>query len=167
LNDDRVVIALEKDRKYEILKVLDSEAALVDGLLYSDNDFDQDFIAIGSLRFLYVRDNISGSGGIVTHDVYTISSDDQFSIIPFEEVNKTKLLKVGEELRNGQYLFKNEQFSFEAGIYKPQDPECCPSNGAYHALFKLTGGFEQIPQTETFQPEFKFVVEKEWRGERR
>lgn len=165
MNDDQVVIALEKEGQYKILKAFESEAAIVEGLLYSDNDFDQDFITIGDLHFLYVRDNISGSGGIVMHDVYTMSSDDQLSSIPFENVSKSKLLKASEELRNGRYMFKNQHFSFEAGVYKPQDPECCPSNGAYHALFKLEGDFKPVPQTKTFRPDFKFVVAKEWRDE--
>lgn len=165
MNDDRVVIALEQNGEYRILKVYESDAAVVDGKLYSEDDYDQDFISIRGLRFLHIRDHLSGSGGITQHDVYTISSDGKLSTIPFDQ-SKSKLLKTGEELRNGQYLFANGEFRFEAGLYKGDDPECCPSSGAYHAIYKLDGDFKQDAKTQAFVPNFKFAVAKEWRSEK-
>jgi len=164
MNDDRIVIALEQNGEYRILKVYESDAAVIDGKLYSEDDFDQEFISIRGLRFLHIRDHLSGSGGITMHDVYTIASDGKLSTIPFDE-SRSKLLKAGEELRNGQYLFANGEFSFEAGIYIDSDPECCPSNGAYHAIYKLEGNFKHSPEG-AFTPDFKFAVAKEWRSEK-
>jgi hypothetical protein len=163
MNDDRIVIALEQNGEYRILKVYDSDAAVIDGKLYSEDDLDQDFISIRGLRLLHIRDHVSGSGGITMHDVYTISSEGKLSTIPFDE-SRSKFLKAGEELRNGQYLFTNGEFRYEAGIYKGDDPECCPSNGAYRAIYKLDGDFKRSPEG-VFTPYFKFVVAKEWRSE--
>jgi hypothetical protein len=151
----------EKD-KYEILKILDSDASVVNGELYSENDFEQDFISIDGVRFLYVRNRVSGSGGITEHDVYTISSDNNVSTIPSEDVSKSKLLNAREDLRNGQFEFDGSGFRYTAGIYKPEDAECCPSNGAYHAEFRLHGNFKESHQ-HNFSPDFKFAVAKEWR----
>jgi hypothetical protein len=83
--------------------------------------------------------------------------------IPFADLRKPKLLNPGEELRNGYYKFNGESFDFEAGIYRPQDPECCPTGGAYHAQLKLQAGFQQNTDTHNSAPGFKFVVVKEWR----
>ena len=162
MNDDRIVIALEQNGAYRILKVYESDAAVIDGKLYSEDDFDQDFISVRAQRFLHIRDHVSGSGGITMHDVYTISSDGKLSTIPFAE-NRSKLLKAGEELRNGQYLFVNGEFRYEAGIYVGSDPECCPSDGSFHATYELQGDFKQAP-TGVFTPDFKFVVTKESRS---
>jgi hypothetical protein len=162
MNDDRIVIALEQNGAYRILKVYESDAAVIDGKLCSEDDFDQDFISIRGLRFLHIRDHVSGSGGITMHDVHTISSEGKLSTIPFDE-SRSKLLKAGEELRNGRYLFASGEFRYEAGIYIDSDPECCPSNGAYHAIYKLEGDFKQSPDG-VFTPYFKFVVAKEWRS---
>jgi hypothetical protein len=137
---------------------------MVNGELYSENDFEQDFISIDGFRFLYVRNRVSGSGGITEHDVYTISSDNNISTIPFADVSKSTVLKAGEQLRNGQFEFDGSGFRYTAGIYKPEDPECCPSNGSYHAEFNLHGTFKENPASHTFSPDFQFVVAKEWRA---
>ena len=162
MNDDRIVIALEQNGEYKILKVYESDAAIVDGKLYSEDDFDEDFISIRGLRFLYIRDHVSGSGGITMHDVYTIASDGKLATIAFDQ-SPSELLKPGEDLRNGQYLFANGEFRFEAGIYQGGDPECCPSDGVFHAIYKLEGDFKQSPEG-IFASNFKFVVAKEWRS---
>jgi hypothetical protein len=78
MNDDAIVIAVTEKDKYQIVKMLDSEASVVKGELYSDNDFEQDFISLDGFRFLYVRNRVSGSGGITEHDVYTISTTTMF-----------------------------------------------------------------------------------------
>ena len=139
-NDDIVAIAFRQGEKYKIAEVLQSDAGVVDGELDSENDYDEEFISINDLRFLYVRNRISGSGGIVEHSVYTISGAANLVTIPFADLRRPKLLNAGEELRNGYYKFNDGGFDFEAGIYEPQDPECCPANGAYHAHLKLEGG---------------------------
>ena len=54
-------------------------------------------ITIEGMHFLYIRTRVSGSGGIVEHDVHTISSDRKLSIVPFQDVTKSTLLKEGEE----------------------------------------------------------------------
>jgi len=118
------------------------------------------------VRFLYLRNIVSGSGGIVMHQVYSISSDGRLIEVPFDEPASDRskpppLLAAGEELRNAGYLFKDGVFSYEAGIYKPEDAECCPSDGTYHAVYRLVGSFE--PKGNDFVPDFKFVVAREWR----
>ena len=164
MNDDRIVIAAEQGDQEKILKVLESEADVINNKLYSGDDFEQDFITIRGMRFLYVRQRISGSAGAVMHDAYSLSSDDKIFAIPFEDLKKSKLLNAGEELRNGSYRFENEGFTFEAGIYQPHDPECCPSNGSYHARFVLAGECRQNPATQVVEPGFRFVIQKEWRS---
>ena len=164
MNDDRVLIAAKQDNEFEIVKVLESETAMVDGKLYSDSDFEQEFIEINGIHFLYIRTRIAGSGGIVEHDVYAISSGQQLSIIPFPDVSKSTILKQNEELRNGGYRFAEGTFTFESGIYKPQDGECCPSLGEFHAQFKLEGKFKADAHNHAFEPDLKFVVAKEWRS---
>jgi hypothetical protein len=125
MNDDAIIISVAEKDKYQVLKILDSDAGMVNGKLYSENDFEQDFISIDGFRFLYVRNRVSGSGGITEHDVYTISSDNNISPIPFADVSKSTVLKAGEQLRNGQFEFDGSGFRYTAGIYKPEDPECC------------------------------------------
>ena len=164
MNDDRVLIAAKQDDEFEIVKVLESETAIVDGKLYSDSDFEQEFIEINGMHFLYIRTRISGSGGMVEHDVYTISSGHKLSIIPFPDVSKFTILKQNEELRNGGYRFAEGSFTFESGIYKPQDAECCPSLGDFHAQFKLEGKFKEDGRNHACEPDLKFVVAKEWRS---
>jgi hypothetical protein len=164
MNDDAIVIAAPENNKYQILKILDSDAGIVNGELYSENDFEQDFISINGLRFLYVRNRISGSGGITEHAVYTISSDNIVSTIPFADVSKSNVLNAPEELRNGQLEFYGSGFRYSAGIYKPKDPECCPSDGFYHAEFRLRGNFKENPVNHNFTPDFQFVVAREWRS---
>ncbi len=164
MNDDRVLIAAKQDDEFEILKVLESETAIVDGNLYSDSDFEQEFIEINGMHFLYIRTRISGSGGIVEHNVYTISSGQKLSIIPFPDVSKSTILKQSEELRNGGYRFAEGTFTFESGIYKPQDGECCPSLGDFHAQFKLEGKFREDGRNHAFEPDLKFVIAKQWRS---
>ena len=163
MNDDQIVIAVAEGAKYRILKVLKSDAGVVNGELSSVNDFEQDFISIDGMRFLHIRNRISGSGGIVEHDVYTISSQNNLSVIPFAEERKPKLLKADEDLRNGQYQFEGNSFHFVAGIARPEDFECCASGGSYHADLKLRGTFKEDPVKQAFNPDFEFVVVKEWR----
>jgi hypothetical protein len=167
MRDDRILIAVKQEDRFEILKVLQSETVVVDGSLSSDNDFEEEFITIEGLHFLYIRTRVSGSGGIVEHDVYTISSDQKLSIVPFQDETKSTLLKEGEELRNGGYRFANGTFTFESGIYKPQDGECCPSLGDFDAEFKLEGKFNHDAHSHTFEPDFRFVVAKQWRSTHR
>lgn len=129
MKDDRILIEVKQADKFEILKVLQSETGVVGGRLSSDDDFEDEFITVEGLHFLYVRTRVSGSGGIVDNDVYAISSDQKLSIVPFRDVSKSTLRKQGEELRNGGYRFAKGTFTFESGIYKPEDAECCPSLG--------------------------------------
>ena len=164
MKDDRVLIAVKQGDKFGILKVLESETAVTDGKLSSEDDFEQEFITIGGMHFLYIRTNVSGSGGIVEHDVYTISSDQKLSIVPFHDVARSTLLKHGEELRNGGYRFAKGVFTFESGVYKPEDGECCPSLGDYDAEFKLDGKFKQDPHSHAFVPDFRFVVASQRRS---
>lgn len=167
MNDDRILIAVKQDNEFKVLKILDSETAIVEGNLNSDLDFEEEFIAINGMHFLYLRTRISGSGGIVESEVYTISSDQKLSIIPFQDVSKSKILKTGEELRNGGYRFSDGIFEFESGIYQPKDGECCPSQGDYHAQFRLEGEFKQDVPKQVFEPDFKFVVALESRSKDR
>jgi hypothetical protein len=118
MRDDRILIAVRRDDGFEILKVLQSETVVVDGSLSSDNDFEEEFITIEERHFLYIRTRVSGSGGIVEHDVYTISSNQKLSIVPFQDTTKAAVLKEGEALRNGGYRFAKGTFTFESGIYK-------------------------------------------------
>lgn len=163
LNDDRIVIALEQGGQYKIVKVLEFDAAVVDGKLYSDIDFEEDLITLNGMYFLYIRQHFSGTGGAVLHDVYSISSNGILSTIPFQEKRRPKLLGSDEELRNGAYRFEPEGFSSEAGIYKPQDAECCASGGTYHARLVLSGDFKEDAATHVVTPNFQFIVQKEWR----
>lgn len=158
MKDDRILIAVKQGDKFEILKVLQSETGVVDGRLVSDDDFEEEFISIEGMHFLYIRTRVSGSGGILDHDVYTISSGQKLSTIPFQDVSKSTLLKQGEELRNGGYRFAKGTFTFESGIYKPEDGECCPSLGDIDAVFRLEGKFNQDGHTQAFEPDFRFVV---------
>ncbi len=164
LNDDRIVIAVEHGDRQKILKVFESDAGIVNDRLDSQIEFEQSFIVLSGMRFLYIQQRFAGSAGAVLHDVYSISSDDQLFLIPFEEASKPKLLNPGEELRNTSYRFENGGFTSEAGIYAPHDPECCASYGTYHARFTLAGEFRQVAGKDIFKPEFKFVVAKEWRS---
>jgi len=164
LKDDRILIAVKRDDEFEILKVLQSETVIVDGRLSSDNDFEEEFITIEGMHFLYIRTRLSGSGGIVEHDVYTISSDQKLSTVPFQDVTKSTLLKEGEALRNGGLRFANGTFTFESGVYKTKDAECCPSLGDFDAEFRLEGKFNQDTHSHTFEPDFRFAVAKQWRS---
>ena len=164
MSDDRILIAVKRDDGFEILKVLQSETVVVDGSLSSDNDFEEEFIPIERMHFLYIRTRVSGSGGIVEHDVYTISSNQKLSIVPFQDMTKSTVLKEGEVLRNGGYRFYRGIFTFESGIYKRGDGECCPSMGDFDAEFRLEGKFIQDVHTHAFEPAFKFVVAKQWRS---
>jgi hypothetical protein len=163
MKDDRILVAVKQADKFEILKVLQSETVIVDGKLSSDDDFEEEFITIEGMHFLYIQTRVSGSGGIVDHDVYTISSDQKLSIVPFQDVTKSTMLKEGEELRNGGYRFYKGIFSFESGIYKREDGECCPSMGDFDSEFRLEGKFNQDAHSHAFEPDFRFVVEKQWR----
>jgi len=167
MKDDRMLIAVKKADRFEILKVLQSETAIVDGTLSSDNDFEEEFITIQGMHFLYIRTRVSGSGGIVDHDVYTISSGQKLSIVPFQDVTKSTVLKPGEELRNGGYRFARGTFSFESGVYKSEDAECCPSLGTFDAEFRLEGKFKQDTHRQAFEPDFRFVVANQKRSTRR
>ena len=166
MNDDRIVIAVKQGDEFKILKVLDSDTVIVDGNLYSDRDFKGEFIDIHGMHFLYIRTMISGSGGIVEDNVYTISSDQKLSTILFQDVTKSSVLKEREELLNGFYRFAEDAFTFEAGIEK-HDGECCPSLEYFHAQFRLKGEFKEDPQNHAFEPDFKFVVANEWRSKNR
>jgi len=164
MKDDRILIAVKRDDGFEILKVLQSETAVVDASLSSDDDFEEEFITIEGMHFLYIRTRVSGSGGFVEHDVYTISSDQKLSIVPFQDVRKSTVLKEGEELRNGGYRFAKGVFTFESGIYTTKDAECCPSLGDFDAEFRLEGRFGQDIHSHAFEPDFRFVVAKQWRS---
>lgn len=78
-------------------------------------------------------------------------------------MTKSTVLKEGEELRNGGYRLDKGTFSFESGVYKPQDGECCPSLGNFDAEFRLEGKFNQDAHSHAFEPDFKFVVARRWR----
>ena len=75
-------------------------------------------------------------------DVYTISSNDKLSITPFEDVGKSKLLKAGEELRNGDYQVDGNVFTFESAVYNQKTANGVLSDGAFHAQFRLAGEFK-------------------------
>lgn len=162
-NDDVVAIAFRDGENYRVAEVLQSDAGLVDGELDSQNEYEEGFISINQQRFLYVRNRFSGTGGVVEHDVYTIAGAGNLVAIPFADLRKPKLLNPGEESRNGYFKFNGESFDFEAGIYQPQDPECCPTNGTYHAQLKLQGSFQQNTGKSSSAPDFRFAVVKEWR----
>jgi len=162
MNDDRIVIAVEEDGQFQVLKVEESDVGISNGALYSNYDFEVNFIAVGRERFLEIRTTFSGSGAS-EDDVYSISSDDKLSIVPFDDATKSKLLQAGEEFRHGGFSFDNGVFTLTTGAYKAGDPECCPSSGEYHAQFKLEGRFKPDADHHVFRPDFKFVVEKEWR----
>ena len=164
MKDDRVLIAVKQADKFEILKVLQSDTVVADGRLSSINDFEEEFITIEGVRFLYIRTRVSGSGGMVDHNIYTISSDRKLSVVPFEDVRKSSLLKHGEELRNGDYRFAKGTFTFESGIYKPEDGESCPSLGDFDAQFRLQGKFNQKAYSHTFEPDFRLVVANQKRS---
>jgi hypothetical protein len=164
MRDDRILIAVRRDDGFEILKVLQSETVVVDGSLSSDNDFDVEFITTEGMHFIYIRTRVSGSGGIVEHAVYTISSDQKLSIVPFQDMTKSTVLREGEALRNGGYRFAKDTFTFESGIYKTRDAECCPSLGNFDAGFRLKGKFNQDAHSHAFEPDFRFVVAKQWRS---
>jgi hypothetical protein len=167
MNDDRIVIAVKQRDEFENLKIIDSDTAIVDGQLNSERDFEAEFIAINGMHFLHLRTRVSGSGGIVDDEVYTISSDQKLSIIPFQDVSKSKILTEGEELRNGGYRFADGVFTFESWVYEPQDCEACPSQGVYRAEFKLEGEFKEDANQHAFAPDFKFVVANESRDKGR
>src|ERR1035438_5845036 len=96
------------------------ETVILDGTLYSDLDFEEEeFVTFGGMHFFYIRTALAGSGHGASDDVYTISSNDKvsISIIPFEDVGKSKLLKAGEELRNGDYQVDGNVFTFESAVY--------------------------------------------------
>lgn len=164
MKDDLILVAVKQADKFEILKVLQSETVIVDGKLVSDDDFEEEFITIDGMHLLYIQTRVSGSGGIVDHDVYTISSDQKLSIVPFQDVTKSTVLKEGEDLRNGGYRFYRGIFTFESGIYKREDGECCPSMGDFDAEFRLEGKFKQDVHSHAFEPDFRFVVAKQWRN---
>ena len=67
---------------------IDSETAIVDGDLYSDRDFEEEFIDIHGMHFLYIRTQDLKSGGIVEDSIYTISSDEKTLTILFQDVRK-------------------------------------------------------------------------------
>jgi hypothetical protein len=140
---------------------------MVEGKLASDRDFDDEFILIDGKRFLEILTRVAGAGGIVDNDVYTISSDQKLSIIPFQDVRESRLLEAQEELINGYCDFRDGAFRFESEIYKPKAGECCASGGFYHASYRLTGGFKENTQTHVSEPQFKFVIENEWRSNAR
>jgi len=167
MKDDRLLVAVQQADKFLILKVLQSETVVVDGKLSSDDDFEEEFITVAGMHFLYIRTRVSGSGGIVDHDVYTISSDQKLSIVPFQDVSKSMLLKEGEELRNGGLWFARGIFMFQSGIYKPQDAGCCPSRGDFDAEFRLEGKFNQNANNHAFEPDFRFVVANQRRSPKR
>ena len=162
-HDDVVAIAFRDGENYRVAEVLQSDAGIVNGELDSENEYEEEFISINNMRFLYVRNRVSGSGGVVEHNVYSVSRAANLEIIPFPDLKKPKLLNPGEELRNGYFKFSGEGFDFEAGIYQPQDPECCPANGAYHAQLKLQGSFQPSTAPPGTAPDYEFVVVKEWR----
>jgi hypothetical protein len=163
MNDDRIVVAVKRGDEFEILKILDSDTAIIDGKLNSERDFEAEFIAINAMHFLRLRTRVSGSGGIVDEEVYTISSDQKLSIIPSQGVSNSKILVEGEELRHGGYRFADGVFTFESSVYEPQDCEACPSEGVYHAEFKLEGEFKEDTNKHAFEPDFRFVVASESR----
>lgn len=167
MSDDHVLVAVKQTDKFEILKVLQSETVVVNGTLSSDDDFEEEFITIEGKHFLYIQTRVSGSGGIVDHDVYTISSDQKLSIVPFQDVTKSTALKEGEELRNGGYRFTQGTFTFQSGIYKTSDAECCPSLGDFSAEFRLEGKFNQDIHSHAFEPDFRFVIVSQRRSTRR
>jgi hypothetical protein len=164
MKDDRILIAVRRDDGFEILKVLQSDTVVVNGTLSSEDEFEEEFVTIEGTHFLYIRTRVSGSGGMVEHDVYTISSDQKLSIVPFQDMTKSTLLKEGEELRNGGYRFAKGTFTFQSGIYKTKDAECCPSRGDFDAEFRLEGKFNQDAHGHAFEPDFRFVVAKQWRS---
>src|SRR5208282_2137591 len=55
MNDDRIVMAAKQDDKFEILKVLNSDTVVVDGNLYSNGDFEGEFIDINGVHLLYIQ----------------------------------------------------------------------------------------------------------------
>jgi len=67
-------------------------------------------------------------------------------------------------LRNGGYRFAKGTFTFESGIYRPEDGECCPSLGDFDAEFRLEGKFNQDTHSHAFAPDFRFVVANQKRS---
>jgi hypothetical protein len=158
---------VKQSDKFEILKGTAIETVIVDGKLSPEDNFEEELITIKGMHFPYIRTQVSGSGGSVDHDVYTISSDQKLSIVPFQDVTESTLLKEGQELRNGGYRFAKGTFTFESGIYRPEDGECCPSMGDFDAEFRLEGGLNQDTHSHGFEPDFSFVVANQKRSTQR
>lgn len=165
MKDDRLAIAVKQGDEFRVLKILESDTAVIDQGLYSGTDFDEEFILTGGIRFLHISTHYAGAGGLIMDEVYAISSDGQLSTVHFEE--GSKLLRPEDQLRNGVRVFRDGVFSFESGIYRDRDGECCPSQGTLHQDFKLVGDFEEDRAKHVFRPAFKFVMDKESRSNSR
>lgn len=159
MSDDRIVIAIPEGKEYRVLKVLDSDAAEVNGQLSSLNDFELQFISIREFRFLYVQDR---QGKTIDDLVYTLAGPGRLITIPFAQ-SKPRLLSSGEELRNSHCELDSQGFQCTAGVYLPKDAQCCPSRGSYRTDFRLKGDFQYEPARHHFKPDFEFAPDKEWR----
>ncbi|MGA2645371.1 MAG: hypothetical protein ABSF15_11705 [Candidatus Sulfotelmatobacter sp.] len=90
------------------------ETVILDGTLYSDLDFEEEqFVTIGGMHFFYIRTALAGSGYACIRRCL------------LEDVGKSKLLKAGEELRNGDYQVDGKVFTRIRGL-QSEDGEWCP-----------------------------------------
>ncbi len=117
LRDDRILIAVKRDDGFGIY-ALQSETVVSDGSVSSENDFEEEFITIEGMHFLYIpHQSVRLGGNRRKRCLYGIQQPDTLDCSA-SDVTKSTVLKEGEELRNGGYRLDKGTFSFESGVYK-------------------------------------------------
>jgi hypothetical protein len=116
----------------------DLKTLLTDETSYFENPV---FFKFDNGDFLRIQEVTYGTAYSNIEHVYHISKDCRLDSIQFDEASKqySKKLDKDEVILKGEYrTFKDNEITFSFGIWKKDDPNCCPSKGYIKGKYKLT-----------------------------
>ena len=153
-NDSLNVINISSNTSNNLKTLLTDETA------YFENPV---FFKFDNSNFLRVQEVTYGTAYSNIEHLYHISKDCRLDSIQFDEASKqySKKLDKDEIILKGEYrTFKDNEITFSFGIWKKEDPNCCPSKGYIKGKYKL------IKTDKEEKVKYKMTVsEQSWTSE--
>ncbi len=116
---------------------------------------------LGGEYFVHLMLLFSGTGYMHEDTVLWIAPDATLHPVEFvpPATTYTSRLRPREAIRKGESNdFENDKPTFEFGIWKPSDPNCCPSGGTVTGHYRLAGQKHYDPARKRWSGQFRIVA---------
>jgi len=116
----------------------DLKTLLTDETSYFENPV---FFKFDNSNFLRIQEVTYGTAYSNIEHIYHVTNDCGLDSIQFDEAYRQYSKKSDKEevILKGEYrTFRDNEITFSFGIWKKNDPNCCPSKGYIKGKYKLT-----------------------------